>query len=784
LSEYEADDVIGTLARKAEGRGLSTIIVSEDKDLLQLVTDSVKVLTERTRKQLYDRGEVERKLGVQPERVPDLLGLMGDSSDDIPGVPQIGEKRARSLLEQFGTVEEAIEHADEFDRYVWGRNLAEYAEQAKLSKELATVHTDLPLDLDLEGMAVAEPDRSAAREIFQELEFTRLLEDFVEEPEEAPGEYRTLGSPEELDEAVASIRERGRLALLVQGDHGEPTRARIVGLGLAWRPGSAVYLPVGHEGLTATNAMQPEEALQRLRPLLEEGIELTGHDLKHALVILGRHGVDDVRPDFDTMLASYVLHPTRQSHDLDRLAVDFLGTRLTDLADILPDRKATFAEVPDAEARRYACERAAVAVGLHDVFDPELESQPDLASLFRTIEMPLLSVLAAMERRGVRIDVDYLREMSEELGGELDEISAAIYEEAGGPFNLNSPKQLAEVLFDELELPVGGRTGTGKRSTRAEVLESLAEEHEIARRILEYRELSKLKSTYLDALPERVHPETGRVHASFDQAVAATGRLSSSNPNLQNIPVRTALGRRIRRAFVPADGHVLMTADYSQVELRIMAHLSGDENLRRAFRDREDIHRRTAAEIFDVPAEEVTHEQRDRAKVINFGVLYGMGPQRLAREFGITTKEARAFIDRYLSAYPGVQEFLERTVEEAKDRGYVTTLLGRIRHLPELQSNRPMIRSFGERVAVNTPIQGTAADLIKLAMVNLDRRLRAEGSGAAMLIQVHDELVLEVPEEEVESAAPLVRGEMEHAVELEVPLVVDIGHGSNWMDAK
>jgi DNA polymerase-1 len=716
----------------------------------------------------------------------DLLGLMGDSVDDIPGVPGIGPKRARELLQSYESLENAIDHAEDLAKYKYGRNLAEFADQARLSKQLATVHTDLGIELDLEAMAISEPDKAAARELFIELEFRRLVDEFAAEPEESAGEYRIVTDGGGVAALVNELRDAGRFALELICDHAEPMRARVVGLAVSAAKGSGAYLPLGHQGLTATNAMRPEEAIAAFAPLLTDpATELVGHDLKPTLSVLARHGVDGVRPALDTMIGSYVLHPTRPSHSLDGLALELLHVRAVTLADILPDKKAPIDEVPADELARWAGERADLALQIADSLAADLAAQSGLGKLLVDIEMPLMSVLARMERRGVRIDSDYLHELSTEFATELARLEGEIFAIAGGPFNINSPKQLGEVLFDKLELPVGGKTAkTGKRSTKAEVLEALAQEHAIARHILDYRELSKLKGTYLDALPTYVLPETGRVHASFDQAVAATGRLSSSNPNLQNIPIRSATGRRIRRAFIADEGFLLLAADYSQIELRIMAHLSGDPTLRAAFSEGFDIHRATAAEIFQVAADEVSYEQRDRAKVINFGVLYGMGPQRLAREFGVTLKEAKDFIERYLGAYPGVKTYLEETVERAREDGFVTTLLGRVRHLPELASGRPMTRSFGERIAVNTPIQGTAADLIKLAMVNLDRRLAELGTAAGMTVQVHDELILEVPEAEIESIAELVKSEMEGAIELEVPLVAELGVGTNWMEAK
>ena len=531
--------------------------------------------------------------------------------------------------------------------------------------------------------------------------------------------------------------------------------------------------------------MPLKEALDELAPVLADAsVKVIGQNLKYDLIVLKRHGISGIAPWFDTMIASYLLHPTRTGHGLDGLALDYLGVKMTPFKEIIPAKNATFDEVPVEVATTYAAEDTDTTLRLSELFAPELEATK-LSALYREVELPLMQVLADMELAGVRIDSNYLAKMGVELQKQLDGISAAIYEAAGGKFNINSPKQLAEVLFDQLGLPSGGRTAkTGSRSTKAQVLEKLAADHPIASQVIEYRELAKLKGTYVDSLPTLVNPKTGRLHASFNQTVAATGRLSSSNPNLQNIPIRSEVGRQIRRAFIPADGCVLLTADYSQIELRIMAHLSGDQHLKAAFQKGGDIHRATASEIFRVPPEEVNGKQRDRAKVINFGIIYGMGPRRLGREFGISTKEASAFIDNYFDIYAEVRNFLGKTIEQAKVDGYVTTLLGRIRYLPELQSHQRSVQSFGERIAVNTPVQGTAADMIKRAMVNLHRRLSDEGSGAEMIIQVHDELVLEIPEDEVEMAVTMVREEMENAIELDVPLVVEVGWGANWMEAK
>lgn len=786
MDGYEADDVIGTLARTASAAGIRTVIASEDKDLLQLVDDNVRLRSDRNQTRLYDAAEVEKKYGVLPSQMADLLGLMGDNVDNIPGVPSIGPKRARELIQAYGSVEGAIDHAADLARFQYGRNLAEYADQAILSKHLATIYTELELPVELDDLRVVEPDRRRVRELFMELEFRRLVDEYADEPEAPVGNYSMLSSAAELAAFLESARAVGRLAIALQTDHPEPIRAHVVGVGLAIEPEQAVYLPVGHQGLTAANTMSAAACIEQLGPILTDGsVQLIGHDLKRVMITFAHHGMPMPQPAIDTMLASYVLHPTRTSHSLEGLALDLLRIQTTKLADVLPEKKATFDMVPVEQAVQFAGERADVTLQLSLALAAELAAQPGLQNLFDTIEMPLCRVLARMENYGVRVDTSYLAELSAEFAIRIDDLQTRIFEAAGMTFNINSPKQLGEVLFDNLGLPAAGKTAkSGNRSTKAEVLEALAAEYPIAGQVIEFREATKLKSTYLDALPTCVFAETGRVHASFDQAVAATGRLSSSNPNLQNIPIRTATGRQIRQAFIPANGNQLLIADYSQIELRIMAHLSGDAELQRAFREGFDIHRATAAAIFHVEPDEVTHEQRDRAKVINFGVLYGMGPQRLAREFEVSVKEAKDFIEQYRSAYPKVGEYLERTVEEAKEAGYVTTLLGRVRHLPELQSGRQMIRAFGERIAVNTPLQGTAADLIKLAMVHLEGRLTDEGYDARMIIQVHDELVFEVPEAEIEAVTEIVRTEMEGAIELDVPLVVDVGVGANWIDAK
>jgi DNA polymerase I len=814
LDGYEADDVIGTLARQAREVGVEAVIVSGDKDFYQLVGPGVHLLNPGrggptgVAAEWVDATNAGERLGVPPGQVVDYLALIGDSSDNVPGAPGIGPKTAVKLLEEFGSLEAMLERVDEISGKRARESLVENESQVRLSKRLVTIQDDLPVELDLEKLKVRAPDRDRLRRLFMELEFRTLIEAFSDggEGPEAPGggdvEYRALTDPDAVAEAVSAIREAGLVAVDTETSSIQPMEAELVGISLSWEPGKGIYLPFGHttppasllDGLEGKGSGEEVEnlppldsaSMEPLVALLEDPeLPKVGQNLKYDLLVLRRAGVSLRGIAFDTMVASYVLDPGRRSHGLDALSTDFLGYTPISYQDVAGKGKkqVPFAQVPMDAAVDYACEDADLTLRLRDRFLPQLEEQR-LLPLFRELEMPLVPVLAEMEWNGIRIDAPFFREMSGRLGRELDLLQEEIWKEAGEEFNINSNPQLREILFEKLDLPVIKRTKTGP-STDASVLEELAAQgHTLPRHLLEYRQLEKLRSTYVDALPRLVHPGTGRIHASFNQTVAATGRLSSSDPNLQNIPIRTQMGREIRKGFVPAEGHRFLAADYSQIELRILAHFSGDEAFVSAFREGRDVHRQTASVIFGVPLEEVSPEQRARAKTINFATLYGQGEFSLGQQLGVPRDEAARFIEQYFERFAGVRRFLDDQVEMARDKGYVETLSGRRRYIPELQSKNWNVRQFGERVAQNTPIQGTAADLIKEAMLRIHRGMPGTGLGGKLLVQVHDELVFEVPEEEVDPLRAFVVEEMEGAMELAVPLRVDVGVGRSWFECK
>jgi DNA polymerase I len=815
LQGYEADDVIGTLARQAREAGIEAVIVSGDKDFYQLVGPGVHLLnpgrggSTGVAAEWVDERNASERLGVPPERVVDYLALIGDSSDNVPGAPGIGPKTALQLLEQFGSLDAMLERVDEIPQKRARESLLQHADQVQLSRQLVTIRDDLPVALDLERLKVHAPDRARLRQLFVELEFRTLAESFADRATEVTPQsevravdHRILLTPGEVADAVTEIRRAGRVSVDTETSSLHPMEADLVGLSLSWEAGKGVYLPFRHRGPGSDGGfldslsneagptpnlpplMHPD--LLPLRELLEdETLPKVGQNLKYDLLVLRREGIHLGGISFDTMIASYVLDPGRRSHGLDALSTDFLGISPIAYAEVTGRgrKQIPFAEVPLEEATAYACEDADLAFRLYERFDPQLDTL-GLRPLFRDLEMPLLPVLAQMEWTGIRIDADVFRGMSRRLERDLSHLQADIWKAAGEEFNINSNPKLREVLYERLGLPVLKRTKTGP-STEASVLEELAGlGHALPLLLLEYRQLEKLRSTYVDALPRLVHPKTGRIHASFNQAVAATGRLSSSDPNLQNIPIRTSVGREIRKGFIPEEGALFLSADYSQIELRILAHFSGDEAFVTAFREDRDVHRQTAAAIFGVPIEAVTSEQRNRAKTINFATLYGQGEFSLAQQLGVTREEAGRFISHYFEQFRGVRQFLDAQVELARDQGYVETLLGRRRYIPELKSGNWNVRQFGERIAQNTPIQGTAADLIKKAMLAIHCGLKEEGFGARLLVQVHDELVFEVPEDEVEATRAWVVREMESAMVLNVPLRVEVGVGASWYDCK
>ena len=784
MGGYEADDVIGTLADRARKTGFQVVIVASDKDLLQLVREGILVYNP-VREEFLDAAGVESVFGVRPEQVRDVLALCGDASDNIPGVEGIGEKGAKDLIRWFGDLDAVLAAAATLERKSYREGLLAHADTARLSRELATVRLDVPVPFDAEAFRMKPANEAAARELFRELEFTGLLREFPASMELPRGEFTVVPTAEGLERTVASLRAGGSYALNLERDHAEPMRARLVGVTLAAPGGRGFYVPLRHAGLGAPPQIEPAEALRILAPLLtDQAADRSGHNVKSDLVLLERLGIVAARPAFDTMLASYLLNPSRRSHALEVVAQEVAGLEIPGYESILGSgaRRVPFAEVPVERAAEVVCRRTAAILALRPRLEEGLRSDGLLAML-TDLELPLAVVLSAVERAGVRVDTGFLRGLSATWEADLGRLAAEIHAAAGREFNINSPRQLGEILFDTLRLRPGRKTEkTRTYSTSMEVLEELASEHPLPRLLLEYRSLQKLKSTYVDALPALVNPETGRVHTSFNQAVAATGRLSSSDPNLQNIPIRTERGRQIRRAFIPAEGCRLLSADYSQIELRVLAHMCGDPALVQAFRAGEDVHRRTAAEVFGVMPDLVSEEMRQRAKTVNFGILYGMGPQRLARDQGITLKEAQEFIDRYFRRFPKVKEYIDATIAAAEAEGRVRTLFRRVRYLPELQGTDRNARQQAIRAAVNTTIQGTAADLIKMAMVALARQLEARGAAARMTLQVHDELVLEVPQGEIDGVAPLVRNVMETAHPLSVPLVADLYVGPNWLE--
>jgi DNA polymerase-1 len=741
---YEADDVIGTLARRAEQNGCEVVIVSSDKDMMQLVTERVSMLNPAKDDEWYSPAKVKEFLGVRPDQVTDLLALKGDAVDNIPGAPGIGDKGAKDLIERFGSVEAAMEHAAEVERKSYRESLQNHVEQIRMSKRLATISTDVPIGFSLEGLKTQPPDEAALKAVFQEMEFHSLLKELGPSEDTRGRDYRAIQDPEELRAwlgAAAGAPVAVEISKSAEGTFALDT------VGLAWRPG---------EGRAVT-------ALEHLKPWLEDaGAPKIACDVKAALLELDRLGIKGRGFEHDVMLYAFLL-------DADPAAVT-----LEALAQRRLDLKLGASPEQHADISLELCQQLA----------PAIESR-GLGDLYRNIELPLAGVLAQMERTGIRIDSTELKRLSGLMETEIARLTASIHTLADRVFNISSPQQLAEVLFDDLKLAAPVRYGKGKqRSTAAEILEELAPDHEIVRMVLEYRQLTKLKGTYVDALPALIDARTGRLHTSFNQAGAATGRLSSSNPNLQNIPIRTALGREIRAAFVPREGWKLLVADYSQIELRLLAHMSDDPLLLEAFRNGEDIHTRTASEVLGVPPMLVTPDARRDAKAVNFGIVYGISAFGLAAQLGIGRGEAEKYIKNYFARYAGVRRFIDETIAEVRRTGVARTLFGRERPIPDINARNPNARGFAERVAVNSPLQGTAADLIKLAMVRIARALEAEGRQSAMLLQVHDELVFECPPEEVEAVSELARREMEGACELKVPMVVDVGVGDNWRDAK
>ncbi len=793
---YEADDLIATLSRQAVSKGLRVVIASTDKDLMQLVVPGKVMCWDAMRNNAYGVPEVHKKFGVGPDKLRHVLALIGDSSDNVPGVPGVGPKTAAKLIDQFGSIDELYRRIDEVKQPKLNQNLREHHDAVRRAFELVALRDDGDVPLDLDKLRYGKNmDKPRLRALFTELQFTRFLEmigeddDDDDETEPSPDSeptptYRTIYDAKQLRALCEEARSSGRLAVVALAPEGDAMTAPLTGIALSPRRGSAAYLPLRHRYLGAPRQLPLDEVREVLAPLMADAaVGKVGHDLKFTKVVFARHGMPIAGARSDSMLASYLLDP-ETTHKLSIIAERDAGMRWTDFERLVPKTRkkgaplVTIEEVEIELATPYGCAHAEAAIRLADKYDKKLEKNA-LRKLHDELEMPLLDVLTEMELCGVLVDPAPLAVLDVEMSRDLARLEQQAREAAGHDFNLASPKQLEQVLFDELGLKSIRKTRTG-RSTDAEALEAIADDHPLPAIVLEHRAIAKLKGTYVDALPKLIHPDTGRIHTRWDQAVAATGRISSNHPNLQNIPVRTAHGKRIREAFVAPPGKVLLSADYSQIELRVLAHLSHDPKLVEAFQSGKDVHLRTAMNVFGVPEDQVTADMRARSKTVNFGVIYGMGPQALAKRLSISRNEAKQFIDAYFDTYEGVRRFLDATLDEAKRSRVVRTLLGRRRILSDLHSSNHAKRSYAERIAQNTPIQGSAADLLKLAMVKLATPVIPD---ARMVLTVHDELVFEVPEAHVEEAAAKTKAAMEAIYPLDVPLVVDVGWGPHWAAA-
>ncbi len=799
----EADDVIGTLSREASEKGLDTIISTGDKDMAQLVDKHVTLINTMNDTHM-DIDGINEKFGIPPELIIDYLALVGDKVDNIPGVPGVGEKTALALLQGIGGISDLYDNLDKIAELgfrgskTMAKKLEENRESAELSYLLATIKTDLELECGIEDIPVPKADNEQLLELFRQCEFrgwiseldaaaadgAKMLENESQLPDEIV--YETILNQDEFDRWFKVLEAAELFAFDTETDSLNYMEANLIGLSFSVEAGKAAYLPVAHDYMGAPAQLDRNEVLAQLRPLLEsEAHKKVGQHIKYDMNVLARYGIELKGVAFDTMLESYALNSTATRHNMDDLADFYLGVKTVKFEEIAGKGKKqlTFNQIEMEQAAPYAAEDADITLRLHQVLSSKLAQDPALESVFADIELPLIQVLARMEQQGAMVDATQLAIQSREHGERLVELEKKAHELAGGPFNLSSPKQLQEILFEQQKLPIIKKTPKGAPSTAEEVLQELALDYPLPKVIIEHRSLSKLKSTYTDKLPQMINPATGRIHTSYHQAVTATGRLSSSDPNLQNIPIRSTEGRRIRQAFVAPEGYKLVAADYSQIELRIMAHLSQDKGLLNAFAHGEDVHKATAAEVFGVELEKVTSDQRRSAKAINFGLIYGMSAFGLGKQLGIGRNEAQTYINHYFDTYPGVQRYMDDIRAQAAEKGYVETLFGRRLYLPEIKASNGMRRQAAERTAINAPMQGTAADIIKKAMVKVDRWLQSSNTGARMIMQVHDELILEVPDAQAEAVSAQLVELMQSAAALDVPLLVEAGIGNNWDEA-
>jgi DNA polymerase-1 len=782
---YEADDVMGTIAVELRDKGHEVIIVTSDKDICQLVGDRISVMDPGKDYAVLGPMEVREKLGVAPDQVVDYLAMVGDASDNIPGVPGIGPKTAVELIGEFGTLDGVYRNLDKI-KGVKQRNLQENEKTARLAQELATIDCAVPLHVSENDLKLREPDMDALKEIYKELEFKSFLKELPHPTtqDSVETQYHLVASAKEWKGLLAKLHKVSRFSLDFETTGVDALNVKPVGLSFSFQSHEA-YFVLFDIHASGRSELAAADVLADLKPILEDpGVKKIGQNIKYEMMVLKAHGIELKGEAFDTMVASYLLNPSKSTHNLGELAAEHLDERLVEIESLIGTGKKqiTMAEADLDKLYRYGCQDSDVVWRLAGILEPKI-ADSGMTDLFEKIEMPLIRVLCDMETAGIAVDVKFLEEFSARMEKEIAALTIKIHKTAGGEFNINSPKQLAEILFDRLKLPHTRKTKTGY-TTDASALEELASMHELPAQILDYRELAKLKSTYVDPLPEMRSPRDRRIHTSYNQTVTATGRLSSSDPNLQNIPIRTEEGREVRRAFVAPKGSVLLSADYSQIELRILAHMSGDPNLTRAFADNQDVHAYTASLVFGVELAEVTPQMRDQAKTVNFGVLYGMGPFGLARSLKISQEAARDFIKAYFERYPKIKSFMDDTLASARSKGYVETLLKRRRYIPDIESKDMRMRQFAERTAINAPVQGTASDLIKIAMVSIHERLQRPDApaGTRMLLQVHDDLVFEVPEKSLTAAAELVRQEMENAIKLSVPVLVSVKAGPNWKE--
>ncbi len=783
---YEGDDILGSLAHKAHGKNVHVVIVSHDKDLYQLVDKTTSVFNPM--KNLYMDGEkVQETFGVLPQQIVDVLALGGDSSDNIPGVKGIGEKTAKNLINEFGSLDNLLSNLDKIRNPRLRDKIEQSMDNLELSRRLATIEKELEFPLDLENLALSEPDYPRLTSLLQKLEFSSLLSYYLENSPKAPKEYHIVWNLDDLKSLIAKIEETKAVALDTETDSPHPTQARLVGISFSLQPGQAYYLPLGHDYPGVPTQIPKKEALKQLGSVLSDPqIKKIGQNIKYDYIVLKGEGASLEGIDLDTMVLAYLIEPNRGRHNLTLLALTYLQENTIDYHEIVGKGKnqVTMNTVDITRVAPYACQDADFALHLSQKLWPQVEASQQ-ADLYRKIERPLIELLAAMEIWGIKADAKVLKDLSEELGEGISRLRRQIFSQCGEEFNLNSPQQLAHILFEKLQLPATKKTRKTKGfSTSLDVLQELASDFPIARDTLEYRQLSKLKSTYADALPLLINPKTQRIHTSYNQTVAATGRLSSSEPNLQNIPIRGEWGPRFRQAFVAEPGHMFLAADYSQIELRVLAHMSEDPALIDTFRQNRDIHQETAEQVFGENESLFNEEPRRRAKIINFSIIYGTSAFSLAKELGTTNSEAQVFIDRYFEKYPKVWTFLEECVDNAREKGYSETLLGRRRQVPELRQQNKLAQQAGRRIALNTPIQGTAADLMKKAMIDIWRELKQQAFQSKMILQVHDELVFEVPDSECKRLEHLVQDKMENVLPLKVPLKVHLGWGVNWDDTK